>query len=118
MIGVVVALLARIGVRDRLQAPLAWLIVVVVIGAGVVLGLKLLGGQIDRMVDARVAAERDRQRGDVMTKAVEAERAGAAAQRASDAAFANTQADYRKAIDDAADDDASPLDALGNRMRR
>lgn len=118
MIGFAVALLARAGVRDRLQKPVAWgLVILLAIGA-VLLGLHLIGGAFDRAVDRRVEAQVDRARGDVMTNAVAAEQAGGAQRRASEAAFANIQNDYRKAIDDADGNDASALDALGERMRR
>lgn len=114
MIGAIAALLLRWGVRERWTRPLAWAALILAAAAiGQLVWSHWLAGHDGRVV----AADRDAGTVKVLTNTVAADRAASEAKGARDAAFRNEQANLQEKADAAADNGASPLDALFDELR-
>lgn len=118
MIGLLLPLLARVGVAPRFQRLAAWAFLIL---AAVAL---IFGGRAavrawfaDR--DAEVIENHDK---DLTIEAAQrvtaADRAADASQRSRDEIFANSQADLKDKADEAARTRRSPLDAVFDGMRK
>lgn len=104
--------------RRAMPAPIArwtaWAIVVCAIALIVWTAGTLWLGQHDRAVTARDRAAGNAQ---AAAAALNADRAAGAAQDARDRAWRNAQNQIEEDVDAAADNGASPLDALFDRLR-
>lgn len=113
MIAGIVSLLVKAGVAQRWAQPVAWGLVLGLAAFLAVTAWSFLGRH-DRAV---VAADRSATSVQVLTNTVATDRAAGAAKDARDAAFRNEQSNLQEKADAAADNGASPLDAVLGELR-
>lgn len=114
MIAAIAAWLVRRGAADRWARPLAWLLLILAVAGIARLGWGLWISRHDKAV---VAADRNAATVQVLTNAMRADREAGAAKDARDQAFRNEQTKIQEKADAAADNGASPLDAVLEQLR-
>lgn len=113
MLGLVVRLLGRIGVPENCRRILAEILLTGALVLLLWLGLSIWLSRHDKAV---IAADRAAADVAVMNTVVSADRAAGADKDQRDRAFANEQSRLQEKADAAADNRASPLDALFNEL--
>lgn len=114
MIAVIAAWLVRLGAAQRWARPIAWALLAAVL---VSVGWLAWSLWISRHDQAVRSSDRNAATVQVLTNTVAADRAAGAAKGVRDAAFRNEQANLQEKADAAADNGASPLDAVLDQLR-
>jgi len=114
MIGAIASLLLRGGVADRWARPIAWALL---LGLAICVALAAWSAWLSRHDQATVAADRGAATVQVLSNTVAADREAGAAKDARDQAFRNEQSNLQEKADAAADNGASPLDAVLDGLR-
>lgn len=113
-IGALAARLAAAGISERFARPLAWAALILVAGLLLWLAWTIWLGKHDRKI---VTDDRNGATTQVLGNVIAADRGAGAAKDARDRAFAAEQSNLQEKADAAADNGASPLDALFDELR-